>query len=143
MASTQQVKQYLAQWFQLGKRVVIRNGAATLQPQRIIQGDRYSDEFEDCWQQVILPQAGECYLEGTQETISELLTPAWDMSFCARCSMPIVMRNVGMPALLCPCNDLPNWPNTELPSPRSPVDSQQQLRNIRDRLLDKLPSSSS
>jgi hypothetical protein len=134
MASQKNVKRYLAYWFQLGKKVVINNGAATLQPREVINGDRYSDEFENCWQKIISPESGDCYLEGTQETIAELLTPAWEVSPCARCSMPVPVRNVGMPPLLCPCFDLTNWPNTELPAPRSPVNNQEQLTAIRDRV---------
>ena len=135
MASQQEVKQYLAYWFQLGKKVAIGNGKASLLLKEVIKGDRYSDEFEECWQKIISPAAGNCYLEGTQETIAELLSPAWAVNPCARCTMPVPVSNVGMPPELCPCSDLSNWPNTELPPPRSPVNTQDQLRGIRDRLL--------
>ena len=135
MASQQEVKQYLAYWFQLGKKVVFGNGEVRLLPQQVIKGDRYSDEFEECWQKIISPEAGDCYLEGTQETIEQLLTAAWEVNPCARCTMPVPVRNVGMPPELCPCNDLSNWPNTELPQPRSPVNTKDQLTAIRDRLL--------
>jgi hypothetical protein len=56
MASEQQIKRYLAYWLQLGKKVVIRNGDLTLQPQSVIAGDRYSDEFESIWQQILSPE---------------------------------------------------------------------------------------
>ncbi len=135
MASQQEVKQYLAYWFQLGKKVAIGNGKASLLPEKVIKGDRYSDEFEEIWRKIISPEAGDCYLEGTQETIAELLTPAWSVNNCARCTMPVPISNVGMPPELCPCNDLSNWPNTELPLPRSPVNTIEQLKGIRDRLL--------
>lgn len=141
MASQQDVKRYLAYWFQLGKKVVIDNGAATLQPQKVIAGDRYSDEFEQCWQRIISPESGDCYIEGTRETIAELLTPAWDVSPCARCDMPVPVKNVGMPPLVCPCFDLTTWPNTELPPPRSPVNNEEQLKAIRDRLLNVVKST--
>lgn len=134
MASSQQVKQYLAYWFQLGKKVVIRNGEAALLPQPVIRGASYSDEFEAVWQQILSPDAGDCYLEGTHETIAELLTPVWEFNPCARCSMPIPMRSVGMPPNSCTCNDLSGWPDTSLPSPRQPVDSQAHLQSIRERL---------
>lgn len=137
MASEQQVKQYIAYWFQLGKRVLIRNGREALLPQRVIQGDRYSDEFEECWQRIIAPESGDCNLEGTQETIAELLTPAWDLNSCARCSMPIPVRNLGLPPNNCPCSDLPTWPNLETPLPRSPVDTQVHLNDLISRLLRK------
>ncbi len=136
MASQQEVKRYLAYWFQLGKKVVIKNGAETLLPKSVIAGDRYSDEFEECWQKITSPEYGDCYLEGTHETIPQLLSPYWEMFPCARCTMPIPVRNVGMPSDLCPCNDLADWPNTELPLPRSPVSNQVQLKSIRDRLME-------
>lgn len=140
MASEEQVKQYLAYWFQLGKKVAIRNGKETLLPKSVLQSDHYSQDFENCWQLILSPESGDCYLEGTKETIAQLLTPSWDVSPCARCAMPVPVRHVGMPPELCPCNNLPNWPNTELPAPRSPVDSQARLSQIRERLL-KSPKS--
>ncbi|BAY30171.1 hypothetical protein NIES2107_20150 [Nostoc carneum NIES-2107] len=142
MANEQDVKRYLAYWFQLGRKVMVGNGKAELLPQQVLQGDRYSDEFENIWQQ-ICHQATESYLEGTEETIAELLTPAWEMLPCSRCEMPVPMRNLGMPALYCPCSTLPNWPNSELPPPRHPISNQEQLKIIRDRLWKKVHSSSS
>ena len=134
MASEQQVKRYLAYWFQLGKKVVIRNGESTLLPQSIIVGDRYSQEFENVWQQILSPDSGDCYLESTDETIAELLTSEWEVSPCARCEMPIPTRTAGMPPEVCPCCDLPGWPNTDLPTPRGAVCSQGRLSEICDRL---------
>ncbi len=135
MATKQEVKKYLADWFQLGKKVVIGNGSI-LQPQRIIVGNHYSDEFEQCWQQILSSKAGDCYLEGTHQTIADLLTPAWEIELCARCNMPVAMYSMGMPAAICPCHNLQGWPNTELPAPRCPVDTQEYLHSIRDRLLE-------
>ncbi len=141
MATKHEVRRYLAYWFQLGKKVMTGNGAASLLPQPVIEGDRYSEEFEKCWLQILSPETGDCYLEGTHETIAELLTPAWDMLPCSRCEMPVPMRNLGMPALACPCNDLSTWPNTELPAPRDPVNNQEQLMAIRVRLENKIAST--
>jgi hypothetical protein len=135
MASEREVKRYLAYWFQLGKKVLIRNGQESLLPKTVISCNSYSQEFEQCWQKILSPDSGDCYLENTDETIAQLLTPAWNLNPCSRCSMPIPVRNVGMPPLACPCNDLPTWPNTEIPAPRSPVDTQGRLIEIRDRLL--------
>lgn len=135
MAWEQQVKQYLAYWLQLGKKVLIRNGAEALLPKPVIQGDRYSQEFEQCWQIITSPTSGDCYLEGTKETVAELLTAEWDITSCSRCSMPIPLKQVGMPPLLCPCNDLSGWPNQEVPLPRSPIDNKIHLSKIRDRLM--------
>jgi hypothetical protein len=134
MASEQEVKRYLAYWFQLGKKVVIHNTQTALLPQPVIAGDRYSDEFESIWQQIVSPHSGDCYLEGTEQTIAELLTPRWDIDPCVRCDMPVPLINIGIPPEVCPCNDLPNWPNTEIPAPREPVNSHNRLSGIRDRL---------
>lgn len=134
MADANEVRKYLAYWFQLGKHVLIRNGKESLLPQPVIQGDRYTQEFEECWQKVTSPDSGDCYLEGTEETVAQLLTPGWVLAPCARCNMPVPIRNIGVQASACTCNDLPNWPNTELPAPRSPVNSQAQLMEICERL---------
>lgn len=135
MAAQAQVRQYLAYWFQLGKKIMIHNGEAALLPQPVIQGDRYSDEFEQCWQRVTAPDAGDCYLEGTSQTVAELLSSSWEVSACARCAMPVPLPNLGIPSLECPCSDLAFWPDTSAPQPRSPVSNEAQLSKIRDRLM--------
>jgi hypothetical protein len=135
MASQHQIRQYLAYWFQLGKQVFLNNGCEALLPQPVIQGDRYSPEFESCWQRIMSPASGDCYLEGTDQTIQELLSSVWEINPCARCEMPVPVRSQGIPTLSCPCIDLPFWPNLDIPQPRSPINSHAQLMQIRDRLL--------
>ena len=134
MASEQQVRQYLAYWFQLGKGVSTDHGQKVLQIKSVIAGDRYSDEFESAWKRIRSSESGDCYLEGTAQTIDELLSDRWEINPCARCMMPIPQRVVGMPPSECPCFDLDNWPDSELPQPRSPISNQVQLLKIRDRL---------
>jgi hypothetical protein len=134
MASKTQVKQYFAYWFQLGKRAFIPNQREALHPKLVIAGDRYSSEFEDCWQRLQAPDARDSHLEGTDQTIAELLSPAWEINPCSRCAMPTPLKSVGMSSETCPCVDLPTWPNTELPQPRSPISSQGLLSEICDRL---------
>ncbi len=136
MASEQQVRQYLAYWFQIGKGIAVHGGREVVLPRPVIQGNHYSHEFEACWQQVRSGNAGDCYLEGTSQTIAELLTPAWEINPCSRCTMPVPIRSLGLPTLECTCVDIPNWPNTEIPFPHSPMDTQRQLQKIRDRLSD-------
>ena len=137
MASATEVKTYLAHWFQLGKKLVWRNGEAELLPQKIIQGDRFAPEFESCWQKIMSVNGRDCYLVGSEATIQELLTPAWTIDRCARCAMPVPIVEAGMQPLECICSDLDNWPNTELPAPRSPISSQEKLSSISDRLKAK------
>lgn len=118
---------------------MINNGQSVCLPNPVIQGDRYSDEFEACWQRAMKLEGKNCYLEGTLQTLDQLLSSGWEITACARCDMPVPMMNLGSQSLECPCNDLPSWPNTELPKPRTPVDSRSQLRSIRDRLSHLLP----
>lgn len=140
MASPSQVKQYLAYWFQLGKRAIVHNGQTTLLPDPVICGNAYSREFEACWQFLQSPESGDCYLEGTSQTIAQLLSSEWEIADCPRCEMPIPLRDIGLPPSSCPCSDLPGWPNRELPLPRLPVNTQRHLSEIRRRLLEEKQS---
>lgn len=141
MASSDQVRRYLAYWFQLGKPVVLNNGETQVLPQPVIQGDRYSPEFETCWQRITAHGGRDCYLEGTIQTIEELLSPVWEIDPCARCEMPVPVISLGFHSFPCPCFDLPSWPNSDLPKPRSPVDSHAKLDQIRSRLMNRNPST--
>jgi hypothetical protein len=134
MASLLQVKQYLAHWFQLGRRVYLKNGNVALLPSKIFHGLNYTTEFELCWELVLSPQSGDCYLEGTSQTIADLLTPSWEIADCSRCQMPVPMRVAGIPIGGCPCETLPNWPNNELPAPISPARLESKLIDLHDRL---------
>ncbi len=137
MAAEAKIKQFLAYWFQLGKGVIIKNGQELLKPQSVIRGDRYSEEFEKCWQKLVSAESGDCYLEGTTETIAELLTSEWEILACSRCEMPVPLRIRGMPPDCCPCFDLPSWPDYDKPQPRSPVDNKSYLSTICQRLVTK------
>lgn len=150
MASPQQVRAYLAHWFQLGKPVVFESpqsacsppvqttsaqvGSPTWLPAPIFSQGHYSSPFEACWQQILATGGEGCHLLGTDQTIAELLSPQWDIEPCARCTLPIPLpvRQVASP--LCPCSDLPQWPNSDIPAPRAAVDSTAQLGILRDRL---------
>jgi hypothetical protein len=134
MASQEQIRDFLAHWFQLGKPVVLAEDRGECLPEPIFQGGQYSQSFEDCWHKIMVTSGQDCYLKGTTQSIGEMLSPAWDVTPCARCEMPIAVPTVGAMAHLCPCNDLPTWPNTEVPMPRTAVDSEQQLRALRQRL---------
>lgn len=134
MATTTQVRTYLAYWFQLGKKLIWSNGKETLLPQPVIEGNRLSTQFESCWQKIVSVEGKDCYLEGSNETIADLLSSEWDINGCARCNMPVAIVESGIQSLDCLCSDLNNWPNDELPKPRSPVNSRVQLNRINARL---------
>ena len=138
MASYEKVKQYLACWCQLGRKLVIDNGKEILCPETVITSNQYSSEFEDCWQKVIAISGRNCYLEGVEPTIDLLLSPAWVISYCAKCQMPIPQLDLGVQSSPgCPCIDLPLWPNIDLPIPRSPINNNLHLNNIKSRLSQK------
>ncbi|MGB7417142.1 MAG: hypothetical protein WA902_23310 [Thermosynechococcaceae cyanobacterium] len=134
MADTIQVKQYLAHWLQLGKGLMIQGGQSVMKPETVIAGDQYSSEFEASWQAICSSHSGECYLEGTDLTVEQLLSEQWDIIDCGRCAMPVPVPNAGVASSDCPCHDLPGWPNTELPQPRLPVHNDQHLQDIHQRL---------
>ena len=138
MAQTQQVKKYLAYWFQLGKKIIHSSQNKTLMPQKVLNGHGYSSEFEKLWTVVSQENnSDKYYLEGTGQTIEQLLSSQWDIVSCARCNMPVPMIELGQQINGCVCDDLDNWPNNELPNPRSPVNNQQNLTRIKDSLISK------
>lgn len=138
MATQTQVKNYLAYWFQLGKQVIADNGQKTYQPQTVIQGDRFSPEFEQCWNDILQGTTDAFHLQGTDQTIADLLSSRWEISNCSRCDMLIPTPEIVTAQVLCPCNDVPDWPNEELPKPRLPINSNQHLSRVKDRLIASL-----
>jgi hypothetical protein len=134
MAAAHLVKQYLAQWFQLGQKIHLQNGEVSLLPERVFLAHNYTPEFEACWARAIAPESGDCYLAGTSETIGQLLSPEWDIVSCARCQMPVPLVVAGVSSLDCPCASLDNWPNNEVPKPISPLKAESKLVAIRKRL---------
>ena len=134
MASHLEVKKYLAHWFQLGKGVLSDKHSSVYLPEKIIQGDRYSDDFEQCWEAMMQEDPGQLYLRGTDQSVADLLSPAWEIVSCARCEMPIPLPLTKQDPPPCTCDDLPNWPNEELPRPRMPVNSHDHLAKMRSRL---------
>ena len=136
MASTEQVKQYLTHWFQLGKYIICPKQQEKIYPQVIFEEHHYSKEFEQCWQKILDIDA-DCYLEGTEQTIQQLLTPAWEIIHCPRCELPIPISVAGIPSTVCTCFDLSTWPNNELPAPRIPSNTTTHLHRLRQRLQNK------
>jgi hypothetical protein len=138
MASPEKVKVYLACWFQLGKKLIFADGRKIALANSVINGDRYSSEFEACWQEIMDQEGKNCYLEGTEPTLDTLFSPAWDIFACARCNMPVPKLEFGgQQELNCPCFDLPLWPNLELPIPHAPINGNSRLQNINARLKSK------
>lgn len=135
MASPEQVREYLAHWFQLGKPIVLENGKAECLPYPIFFGNRYSQAFEECWQQILHLGGEDCYLKGTDQTIHMLLSSEWEVAPCARCTLPIPLPDLGYFPYVCPCHDLTFvWPNSETPPPRMGIDTNQHLSRLRQRL---------
>jgi len=134
MANSQFVKDYIAQWLQLGKQVMV--GSAAVAPVPVRLADGYTPEFEHLWRWLasaaIAPQA---YLAGTDQTIAQLLSDRWEIVPCARCYtlIPTPLFAIGS-CPPCPCHDLPHLPNLDLVIPHPPVSAQVQLAEVADRL---------
>ncbi|MGD1860690.1 MAG: hypothetical protein ACFB0E_12060 [Leptolyngbyaceae cyanobacterium] len=135
MASVQAVQSFLAYWFQLGKPVVLQHSDTQTLPTPIFSGAQLSPAFQDCWQQ-IMEHPEQCFLKGTHESIAQLLSESWEIESCARCIMPVPMPVRGINSAVCPCADLPSWPNYEVPTPRAAVCTQTHLGQLRQRLDD-------
>jgi hypothetical protein len=136
MANATEVKEYLGYWFQLGKGVVFPKSQAIVLPNPIFAQQYFSPTFEACWQRIIT-SAEDCYLEGTEQSLHDLLTPEWEIIRCARCTLPIPTSPSYIPSCLCPCVDLDCWPNSDLPHPRLPINRVLSLRTIHRRLLEQ------
>jgi hypothetical protein len=142
MAMPTQVKTYLSYWFQLGRGLrmpPVVGGSALIDtlvmPQAILADGQYSTEFEGIWRQLMQPPiAAASYLDGTEQTIAQLLAPDWDIQDCARCNLPVPIKVAGLPPQSCPCDDLKNLPDLTL-MPHDPIDSQASLRRLCERLL--------
>jgi hypothetical protein len=127
MATNIEVKEYLAKWLQMGKRVAINDIEVGL-PQ-VIKGENYSPEFEQIWEK---SQHQVAYLEGTNQTIQDLLKPEWEIISCATCELPVPTLSLGYREVRsCVCDDRPNLDTI---APRSPVTSSTYLQSISDRL---------
>lgn len=134
MASAQQVREYLAYWFQLGKPMVLDNGRSECLPQPIFSQGRFSHAFEDCWQHILDCCGQGCYVKGTNVTVAMMLTSAWEIEGCPRCPMPVLMPTAGIGFDPCPCHDVPSWPNDEIPVPRLGIKDEEHLDRLRSRL---------
>lgn len=145
MASPLQVKQYIAAWFQLGKGVIApRSPEGRLFTHRVMIPDQehnlsYSPEFEQCWAQINSPPGVDSYLEGTTQTIQELLSNHWDIEACARCGLQVGVKVAGFTDSTCPCSDMPNMPNNTTLQPAAPRNNQLFLSHIHDRLSQRSP----
>jgi len=139
MASRTLVKNYLAQWMQMGKTLSLSTQNKPVQIHKILQGERYSTPFNNLWAEISTKQSQEAYLSGTSQTISDLLSNQWEIIACARCNLLVPTLGVGpRTPVCCPCDDLPNHPNLDLVSPHIPV----KLATHLDALCDRLAQNS-
>jgi hypothetical protein len=135
MSNYDAVKQYFAQWLQMGKRVFVERQNKFVAINRVIKGEGYSNEFESLWAEISDPGAGNVYLEGTNENVQELLRPEWELISCARCEMLVPCANLGPRDIpVCPCHDLGCFPNLDSIPARVPVVTNKYLSSIIARL---------
>jgi hypothetical protein len=135
MATRTLVKNYLAQWMQMGKSVTLSNQGEDIHMYKILQGEKYSPLFNKFWDEILNNRADEAYLTGTDQTISELLSHKWDIIGCARCHLLVPCVDMGPRApVCCPCDDIPNHPNLDSVAPHTPVTLVDHLEDLCDRL---------
>ncbi len=131
MATNLEVKEYLAKWLQMGKKISMHRAEISLI--KVISGADYTSEFEQLWHQA---QRENAVLDGTNETIQDLLKPEWEILDCAVCEMPVPSLGSGFREIKsCPCSDLDLHPNLETIAPRTPVVTSDYLQNISDHLI--------
>ncbi|MFZ4728074.1 MAG: hypothetical protein ACOYMQ_05365 [Pseudanabaena sp.] len=138
MASRTLVKNYVAQWMQMGKTVSLSAHGEQVHIYKILQGENYSSSFNKLWDEISTSKAEEAYLSGTNQTISDLLDNKWEIIACARCNLLVPSVDIGPRVpVCCPCDDLPNHPNLDLVSPHVPVTLASHLDDLCDRLAMK------
>ncbi|PZU99924.1 MAG: hypothetical protein DCE90_01135 [Pseudanabaena sp.] len=138
MASRTLVKNYLAQWMQMGKTVRLSPQGEEVHIYKIIQGERYSPLFNQLWDEISTTKAKEAYLSGTDQSIGELLSNKWEIIACARCNLLVPSIDMGPRVpVCCPCDDLPNHPNLDSVAPHVPITLVSQIDNLCDRLAQK------
>jgi hypothetical protein len=140
MATHQELRHYLAHWFQLGKPLILKGVPHIITP--TLNTDRPSEEFEQLWEE-ILQAPHLASLEGSETTLGELLSGNWEIMDCARCEMPIPLKNSGTLTNHCICQDMETWPNSDTLAPHNPIDDHDRLQQLRHRLTTTLTPSSS
>ncbi|MCA1904320.1 MAG: hypothetical protein CV045_00895 [Cyanobacteria bacterium M5B4] len=132
MANKNEVKQYLAYWMQLGRKLILSDRVVSLD--QVIAGDHYTTRFEEIWQEgEARPEAAS--LEGANISLEQLFSANYELLSCPRCDLPLPSLTLGpRSAQPCPCDDLNLWPNFDTVPPRQPVNTTDQLRSIYQRL---------
>ena len=129
MATSTEIKGFLARWLQLGKAVEPVGDGQPFKPHRVLSLHGYSQEFEQWWNE-FEANSHQWSLSGSSQPLSELFRPEWEISSCARCDMPIPLLVAGLNGTDCPCSDLSTWPNLELPQPHTPRETENKLKQI-------------
>ena len=138
MASRTLVKNYIAQWMQMGKSISLSTQGKQVSIYKIINGEEYSSLFNQLWDEISTTKADEAYLDGTDQTIDDLLSDRWEIIGCARCSLLVPSLDLGPRVpVCCPCDDLPTHPNLDLVAPHVPVKLSTAINELCDRLISK------
>ncbi|GBO56894.1 hypothetical protein APA_5229 [Pseudanabaena sp. lw0831] len=138
MASRTLVKNYVAQWMQMGKAVSLSAQGEQVHVYKILQGEKYSPSFNKLWDEISTTKAHQAYLSGTDQTISDLLNNKWEIIACARCNLLVPSIDMGPRVpVCCPCDDLPSHPNLDSVAPHVPVTLASHLDDLCDRLTQK------
>lgn len=134
MANKTEVKQYLACWMQLGRKLLLADRVVSLD--QVIAGDHYTTRFEEIWQEGQSCPAS-ATLEGSNINLEQLFNTHYELLSCPRCNLPLPSISLGPRSVQpCPCDNLHLWPNLDTVPPRQPVSTPKELRSIYQRLAE-------
>lgn len=92
MANKNEVKQYLAYWMQLGRKLILSDRVVSLD--QVIAGDHYTTRFEEIWQEgEARPEAAS--LEGANISLEQLFSANYELLSCPRCDLPLPSLTLG------------------------------------------------
>jgi hypothetical protein len=82
MATQDQVREFLAHWFQLGKPVVLAEDRGECLPSPMFYKGGYSQSFEDCWHQIMVTSGQGCYLRAPPKALPPCSRPPGNCRLC-------------------------------------------------------------
>lgn len=137
MATEEEVKSYLAYWFQVGKNVEIGTNREKKNVNKIfsLSSNEYSQEFNSLWEKIV-EEADTSFLEDTSFSIKKLLSSEIEIVACSVCNA-IVASGIFFTNNSCICSNIPLWPNLDIPQPKKLLDSNCALLKIVQKLMEE------
>lgn len=109
MATELEIKQFVAEWMNVGK--IVMSPMGELRAQSLDSAYRYTPEYDKLWS-YLWKRKTKCYLLGTTQTFDKL-ERAWELSRCIHCDLPVMLPIGYYPSQFGsePCVALGLWPH--------------------------------